>query len=159
MGLTIKEVKLLNRGYPNRYNHLPIGAKVRATLKVVEAGKERHQIFEGVLIRRRKSLDTSTVTLRKISFGVGVERVIPLNASTLVNLEPVTIHKVRRSKLYYLRNLEGNAAKLSALYGISQEELKRQITEGGEAGKTGIPGTVEPPQLSDPEETQDKKTN
>jgi large subunit ribosomal protein L19 len=89
-----------------------VGDQVKVHTKVVEGEKERIQIFEGVVIRRRKSGVGSTFTVRKISYTVGVERIFPLHSPMISRVEVVRRGKVRQAKLYYLRNLSGKAARI-----------------------------------------------
>ncbi len=88
------------------------GDTVRVHLRVVEGNKERIQVFEGVVIGRRGSRSNATFRVRKVSYGVGVERVFPLHAPSIERIEVVRRGKVRRAKLYYLRNLRGKAARI-----------------------------------------------
>ena len=81
-------------------------------VKVIEGSKERVQVFKGVVIRRQGGGVRETFTVRKVSFGVGVERTFPLNSPIFDKIEVVTRGDVRRAKLYYLRNLRGKAAKI-----------------------------------------------
>jgi large subunit ribosomal protein L19 len=88
------------------------GDTVRVHVRVVEAGRERIQVFQGVVIRRQGGGLRETFTVRKISFGVGVERTFPVHSPTISKLEVVTRGKVRRAKLYYLRELRGKKARI-----------------------------------------------
>lgn len=88
------------------------GDTVKVHVKVKEGDKERIQIFQGVVIGRRGGGTRETFTVRKISGGVGVERIFPLNSPTVDKLEVIRRGKVRRAKLYYLRNLRGKAARI-----------------------------------------------
>ncbi len=88
------------------------GDKVKVHSHIKEGEKERIQVFEGVVIRRRKGNTSSTFTVRKVSYGVGVERIFPLHSPMLERVEVVSRGKVRRSRLYYLRGLRGKAAKV-----------------------------------------------
>lgn len=88
------------------------GDTVRVLYKVREGAKERVQVFEGVCIARRGSGTGETFTVRKISGGIGVERVFPLHAPTVGGVEVVRRGRVRRAKLYYLRGLRGKAARI-----------------------------------------------
>lgn len=90
------------------------GDTVRVHVKVVEGDSERIQAFEGVVIRRRGKGVSETFIVRKISFGVGVERSFPLNSPRIAKIEFVRAGKARRSRLYYLRDLAGKAARLDA---------------------------------------------
>jgi large subunit ribosomal protein L19 len=88
------------------------GDTVKVHAKVRERGKERIQIFEGVVIRKNRGQKRSTFTVRKISFGVGVERIFPLHSPNIAKIEVTRYGKVRRSKLYYLRKKRGKAARI-----------------------------------------------
>jgi len=92
-----------------------VGDTVRAHIRIVEGEKERIQVFEGVVIRLHGGGARETMTVRKVSFGVGVERILPLHSPRLVKVEVVKRAKVRRAKLYYLRDLRGKAARLKEL--------------------------------------------
>ena len=89
-----------------------IGDTVRVHIRIVEGNKERVQVVEGVLIKMRGSQNRKTITVRKVSFGVGVERIFPLHSPRVEKVEVVKHAKVRRAKLYYLRELRGKAARL-----------------------------------------------
>jgi large subunit ribosomal protein L19 len=88
------------------------GDTVRVHVRVVEGQKERIQVFQGVVIARSGSGVRETFKVRKVSYGVGVERTFPLHAPTIAKIEPVTRGDVRRAKLYYLRDRVGKAAKV-----------------------------------------------
>ena len=88
------------------------GDTVRVHARVVEGERERIQLFEGVVIKRRGTGISETYTVRKISNGVGVERTFPIHTPRVAKLEVVRFGKVRRAKLYYLRNLRGKAARI-----------------------------------------------
>ena len=88
------------------------GDTVKVHVKVVEGTRSRVQVFQGVVIRVQGSGVGRTFTVRKVSFGVGVERTFPINSPIFEQIEVVTRGDVRRAKLYYLRNLRGKAAKI-----------------------------------------------
>jgi large subunit ribosomal protein L19 len=88
------------------------GDTVKVHVRVVEAGRERIQVFQGVVIRRQGGGLQETFTVRKISFGVGVERTFPLHSPSIGKLEVVSRGHVRRAKLYYLRELRGKKARI-----------------------------------------------
>lgn len=88
------------------------GDTVRVHVKVIEGQRERIQVFEGVVIKRRGTGISETYTVRKISYGVGVERTFPVHSPKIDKIEVVRRGKVRRAKLYYLRNLRGKAARI-----------------------------------------------
>lgn len=89
-----------------------VGDTVKVHVKIVEGDKERVQLFEGVVIRRKAGGIRSTFTVRKISYGIGVERIFPLHSPRIEHIDVVTRGKVRRAKLLYLRNLKGKAARI-----------------------------------------------
>jgi large subunit ribosomal protein L19 len=88
------------------------GDTIRVHVKIREADKERLQVFEGTVIARKNTGLGETITVRKISFGHGVERIFPLHAPVIDHIDVVRTGKVRRAKLYYLRGLKGKAARL-----------------------------------------------
>ncbi len=88
------------------------GDTVRVHVKIKEGDKERIQVFQGVVIARRKGTTNATFTVRKVSYGVGVERVFPLHSPIIEKIEVVTRGRVRRAKIYYLRKLRGKAARI-----------------------------------------------
>ncbi|WNS82435.1 50S ribosomal protein L19 [Domibacillus sp. DTU_2020_1001157_1_SI_ALB_TIR_016] len=91
------------------------GDTVRVHVKVIEGTRERIQVFEGVVIKRRGGGVSETFTVRKISYGVGVERAFPLHTPKIAQIEVMRRGKVRRAKLYYLRNLRGKAARIKEI--------------------------------------------
>ena len=99
------------------------GDTVKVFFKVVEGGNERIQAFEGVVIQRKGTGLTETFTVRKISFGVGVERIFPIHSPRIDKIEVVRRGKVRRAKLYYLRDLSGKAARISEVQNKQQAEV------------------------------------
>ena len=88
------------------------GDTVKVNFKIQEGDKERIQIFEGVVIRRRRGNTRGTFTVRKISYGIGVERIFPLHSPYIDKIEVVSKGRVRRSRLYYLRGRKGKAARI-----------------------------------------------
>ena len=89
-----------------------VGDTVKVHYRVVEGNRERVQIFQGVILRRHGASNRETFTVRKISFGVGVERTFPVHSPKIQNVEVVSRGRTRRSKLYYLRDKVGKAARL-----------------------------------------------
>ena len=89
-----------------------IGDTIRVHYKIKEGGKERVQVFTGNVIARKGSGVTESITVRRISYGEGVERVFPLNSPNIAKIEIERHGKVRRAKLYYLRNLAGKKARI-----------------------------------------------
>jgi large subunit ribosomal protein L19 len=106
-----EQVKKLAEGRP--VPEFRAGDTVRVGIKVVEGERERVQLFEGVCIGRKNAGINSNFTLRKISYGEGVERIFPLYSPRLTTIEVVRRGKVRRAKLYYLRGLTGKAARIT----------------------------------------------
>lgn len=91
------------------------GDTVKVHMRIVEGEKERIQIIEGVVIRVKGGGARKTITVRKISFGIGVERIFPIHSPRVEKVEIVKRSKVRRAKLYYLRDLRGKAARLKEI--------------------------------------------
>jgi large subunit ribosomal protein L19 len=92
--------------------HFKAGDTVTVHVKISEGNKERIQAFQGVVISRKKGMANATFTVRKVSYGVGVERVFPTNSPIIDRVEVVTRGRVRRAKIYYLRKLRGKAARI-----------------------------------------------
>src|SRR5271154_85383 len=88
------------------------GDTIKVHVRIKEGDKERIQIFEGTVLARKNTGMGETITVRKVSFGQGVERIFPLNAKIIDHIDVVRTGKVRRAKLYYLRGLKGKAARL-----------------------------------------------
>ena len=91
---------------------IEIGSLVRVHIKVKEGSKERIQIFEGTVIAKKNGGVAETFTVRRISYGVGVEKVFPIHSPNVVKVETIRRGKVRRAKLYYLRDRVGKASKV-----------------------------------------------
>ena len=89
-----------------------VGDTLRVFVKVVEGNRERLQAFEGTVIAKRNGSSRETLTVRRVSYGIGVERTFPLHSPRVDHIEVIRRGKVRRAKLYYLRNLQGKAAKI-----------------------------------------------
>ncbi len=88
------------------------GDTVKVHVKIREGNKERIQAFQGVVISKRKGGANATFTVRKVSYGIGVERVFPMHSPAIDRVEVITRGRVRRSKIYYLRKLRGKAARI-----------------------------------------------
>jgi len=88
------------------------GDTVKVHVKIKEGEKERIQAFQGVVISKRKGMANATFTVRKVSYGIGVERIFPLHSPVIDRIEVLTHGQVRRSKVYFLRKLKGKAARL-----------------------------------------------
>ena len=92
-----------------------VGDTLRVFVKVVEGSRERLQAFEGTVIAKRNGSSRETFTVRRVSYGIGVERTFPLHSPRVDHIEIIRRGKVRRAKLYYLRNLQGKAAKIKEI--------------------------------------------
>jgi large subunit ribosomal protein L19 len=114
-----------------------IGDTVRVHVKVVEGEKDRIQVFEGAVIARKGLLNTETFTVRKVSYGVGVERIFPLHSPIVTRVEVMRQGKVRRAKLYYLRRKKGKFARVEDREFIAslkgQPDVARKADEPSEA--------------------------
>ena len=88
------------------------GDTVKVHVRIKEGNKERLQVFEGIVIAKKHGGARESITVRKVSFGVGVERIFPLHATVVDHIDVVRRGKVRRAKLYYLRDLRGKAARI-----------------------------------------------
>ena len=106
-----------------------IGDTVRVHVKVVEGEKERIQVFEGTVISRKGGRNSETFTVRKISYGVGVERIFPVHSPIVTRVDVVRQGKVRRAKLYYLRDKKGKMAK------VGEREYSPEAKARGEAAR------------------------
>jgi large subunit ribosomal protein L19 len=104
-----------------------VGDTVRVHVKVVEGGKERIQVFEGAVIARSGETNRETFTVRKISYSTGVERIFPLNSPKIDRIELVRKGRVRRAKLYYLRERRGKAAR------IVEKDMRGKVAAAAEA--------------------------
>lgn len=116
-------MNLLNsveEGFKRNIAEFDVGDTVRVSVKVVEGDKERLQPFEGIVIARRGGGTKETFMVRKVSFGIGVERIFPLHSPIIDKVEVIKKGRVRRAKLYYLRGKKGKAAKV-------REKEKEQI--------------------------------
>jgi large subunit ribosomal protein L19 len=109
------------------------GDSVRVHTLIKEGDKERVQIFEGVCIDRRSGSACASFTVRKISYGVGVERVFPLHTSRIEKIEVVQRGRVRRARLNYLRDLQGRAARIKGERSGLEAEASEETAETGEA--------------------------
>ena len=89
-----------------------VGDTVRVTLRVKEGNRERNQAFEGIIIAKKHGGIQETITVRRVSYGVGCEKVFPVHSPSIVSVETIRRGKVRRAKLYYLRDRVGKAAKV-----------------------------------------------
>ena len=122
-------VGAVEEGFKKDITAFNIGDTVRVSVKVVEGDKERLQPFDGVVIARRGGNTRETFTVRKISFGIGVERIFPLYSPSIDKIEVLKKGSVRRAKLYYLRGKKGKAAKI-------KEKERFFGSKGAETGST-----------------------
>ena|SRR5919106_4607634 len=133
------------------------GDTVKVHVRVVEAGRERIQVFQGVVIRRQGSGLHETFTVRKISFGVGVERTFPLHSPSIGKLEVVSRGRVRRAKLYYLRERRGKKARIRERR-LGDEELAAIASAEARRAAAADNGSGEPDSVEVPEEAADEAT-
>ena len=108
----IEKIDQAHRKPPEALTKLDPGDQIKVHVKIKEGEKERIQIFEGILLARNNTGIRETITVRKVSFGQGVERIFPLHSPIVDKIEVVKRNRVRRAKLYYLRKLKGKAARL-----------------------------------------------
>ena len=118
------------------------GDTVKVHVRVVEGNRERVQVFQGAVMRRQGGGVQETFTVRKVSFGVGVERTFPVHSPTIAKIEVTTLGDVRRAKLYYLRDRHGKAAKIK----------ERRIPRGKAAEEAVVEDEVESTDVEDLEE-------
>lgn len=108
------------------------GDTIRVHIKVIEGESERVQAFEGTCLSRRGSGDSASFTVRKISFGVGVERTFPVISPNIEKIEVLKAGHVRRARLYYLQNLTGKAAR------VTESESQQQASKDSSAAKAAV---------------------
>jgi large subunit ribosomal protein L19 len=130
------------------------GDTVKVHVRVVEAGRERIQVFQGVVIRRQGGGLQETFTVRKISFGVGVERTFPLHSPSIGKLEVVSRGHVRRAKLYYLRERRGKKARIRERR-LGDEELAAIAAAEAERAAAGSAAAADDGSVEEAEETAD----
>ena len=118
------------------------GDTVKVHVRVVEGNRERVQVFQGAVMRRQGGGVQETFTVRKVSFGVGVERTFPVHSPTIAKIEVTTLGDVRRAKLYYLRDRHGKAAKIK----------ERRIPRGKAAAAVAVEDDVETTDVEELEE-------
>jgi large subunit ribosomal protein L19 len=118
-------INAVEEGYKRKVPSFNVGDTVKVFVKVVEGDKERIQPFEGVVIARRGTNSIrATFMVRKISFGIGVERIFPLHSPSVERIDVMRKGKVRRAKLYYLRDKKGKAAKIKEKERTTVEQTK-----------------------------------
>ena len=112
-----------------------IGDTVKVHMRIVEGEKERIQVIEGVVIKMRGGGARKTLTVRKISFGIGVERIFPFHSPRVEKIEVVKRSKIRQAKLYYLRELRGKAARLKELKPVRPKSKAKKTPKRGKKAK------------------------
>lgn len=122
-------ISAVEEGYKREVPVFRVGDTVKVFVKVVEGDKERIQPFEGVVIARRGAGVRETFMVRKVSYGIGVERIFPVHSPTIDRVEVIKRGSVRRAKLYYLRGKKGKAAKI--------KEMEREKAKALEAREEG----------------------
>jgi len=128
MNSIIDEVE---QSYLRKHPRIQPGDTVRVHSRIREGDKERIQVFEGVVIRYRKGGVNASITVRKVSYGIGVERIFPLHTPSVEKIEVKSHGQVRRAKLYYLRNLSGKAARIKE----KSDRPSAAERKGGKSGK------------------------
>jgi large subunit ribosomal protein L19 len=106
--------------------HFEIGDTVRVHVKVIEGEKERIQVYEGAVIARKGTLNTEMFTVRKVSYGVGVERIFPVHSPIVTKIDVVRQGKVRRAKLYYLRGKKGKFSRVEDREFVAENKVQAQ---------------------------------
>jgi large subunit ribosomal protein L19 len=144
-GIVMEKLRAVSReGLKANLPSFDPGDTVRVMVRVREGEKERLQAFEGVVIARRGGGINETFTVRKVSAGVGVERIFPLHAPSIAEIEVVRKGRVRRAKLYFLRRLAGKAARIREQRGAGTAG-----SAGGGTGGTGGTAAAEPTETSE----------
>lgn len=136
--------KINRKGLKKQVPDFSTGDTVKIHTRIKEGDKDRIQIFEGVVIRRKGSGMAASLTVRKVSYGVGVERIFPLHSPNVAKIEVAQRGKSRRSKLYYLRHLSGKKARLDVEEGSWVKE--------GEATQEETPSAAPPSQKETPQQ-------
>lgn len=140
------DARSLRKDIPN----FRAGDELKVHVRVIEGNKSRVQVFQGLVIARRGSGISETFTVRKISYGVGVERVFPVHAPVIEKIELVRKGEVRRAKLYYLRELRGKAAKIRERRGGEElETVYAESTTAPDIVEKVVEEVVETPSLED----------
>ena len=116
-----------------------VGDQLRVTLKIVEGDNERLQVFEGTVIRLRGMGLSASFTVRKVSYGIGVERTIPLHSPRIDKVEIVRSGHVRRARLYYLRDLTGKAARLDEKVDRREDDAKSAAQSTAAKASAAVP--------------------
>jgi len=123
----MNQLERLEESFQRKEPHkMNIGSTVRVHVRIKEGDKERIQMYEGVVIRKKGTRNRKTFTVRKVSFGIGVERIFPLNSPFVEKVETLREGKVRRAKLYYLRERTGRAARIPEKERVRPPKKKQQ---------------------------------
>jgi large subunit ribosomal protein L19 len=123
MSFTVPQIEAIERAQMREVPPFRVGDTVKVHFRIREGDKERIQVFEGVVLRRTGGGLTATFTVRKVSYGVGVERIFPVHSPRIEKIEIVARGHVRRARLYYLRELKGKKARLRQSKKSSADEL------------------------------------
>ncbi len=123
MSFTVPQIEAIERAQMREVTPFRVGDTLKVHFRIREGDKERIQIFEGVVLRRTGGGLTATFTVRKVSYGVGVERIFPVHSPRIEKIEVVARGHVRRSRLYYLRDLKGKKARLRQSTRKAGEEI------------------------------------
>ncbi|MDF0643445.1 MAG: 50S ribosomal protein L19 [Nitrospira sp.] len=118
--------------------HFEIGDTVRVHVKVIEGEKERIQVYEGAVIARKGSLNTEMFTVRKVSYGVGVERIFPVHSPIVTKIDVVRQGKVRRAKLYYLRGKKGKFSRVEDREFVGDGKAHAPAARAEESAEAGV---------------------
>lgn len=147
----MKRIAQIEQAYLRDDNipHFKSGDTLKVHVKIKEGDKERIQIFQGTVIGRRGGGTGATFTVRKISSGIGVERVFPLHSPNLAKIELLRSGQVRRSKLYYLRNLTGKSARIKEQLTDSQKSSTSKKSAASSKKKPSKTETVEQASVQD----------
>jgi len=117
-----KIIQEIEAEYVRQMPDFRAGDTIRVHLKILEGDKERVQAFEGMCIARRRGGNRGTITVRKMSFGQGVERIFPINSPRIEKIDVLQRGRVRRAKLFYLRGLKGKKARIKSLQDFSSQK-------------------------------------
>lgn len=133
----MKRIAQIENQYMKELPPFNSGDTIRVHYKIKEGDKERVQVFQGTVISRRGSGTGATFTVRKISSGIGVERVFPLHSPNIAKVERTAIGRVRRAKLYYLRGLTGKSARIKEKI-VDKADSKKAKTKAKAAKKVEV---------------------
>jgi large subunit ribosomal protein L19 len=141
MNLVVQDIE--NRQLRSDIPEFQPGDTVRVHVRIKEGDKERLQAFEGVVIARKHSGVRETITVRKTSFGVGVERIFPIHASIIDHIDVIRRGRVRRAKLYYLRKLRGKASRIRERDTRGERAVALAAAKAKKAKGESVPDTAE----------------